>query len=196
MITVIQKTYTKQPINQKEVLRYLGVGVIDIKTEKLLNECMAEFCNDAMYKVCYAELPITVSGNTCDFGAFKVESRDLAKNLNGCKRVIVFAATVGIGIDRLINKYSRISPAKAVVLDAVGSERIEALCDQFCSDIKANFGDLKPRFSAGYGDLPIQKQKEIFSLLQCNKNIGLTLNDSYIMSPSKSVSAFVGIIND
>ena len=195
MITVIQKNYISPPINQKEILRYLGVGVLDDETKKLVNECIVQFCDNAVYKVCYALLPVTVLDDTCDFGVFTFKSRDLAKNLNGTTKAIVFAATVGIGVDRLINKYSRISPAKAMVFDAIGSERIETLCDQFCSDIKVDFGDFKPRFSAGYGDLPIEVQKEIFSLLQCNKNIGLTLNDSYMMSPSKSVSAFVGIIN-
>lgn len=194
MITVIQKNYTSPPVNQKEILRYLRVGTLDDKTQKIADECVVEFSDNAVYKVCYAELPITVLGDICDFGVFTVKSHDLSKNLSNTKKVIAFAATVGIGIDRLINKYSRISPAKAVVFDAIGSERIETLCDRFCEDIKSEFGNLKPRFSAGYGDLPIQTQKELFSILQCDKKIGLTLNDSYMMSPSKSVSAFIGII--
>lgn len=189
MITVIKKNYEKPPFNQNEVLRYLGVKNLDNNTEKFLNNAYNEFEESAVYKVCYAELPIKITGDTCDFTVFEFNSKHLAKNLKNCKRVIVFGATVGIGIDRLINKYSKIAPSKAVVLDAVGSERIEALCDLFCEDV----GNLRPRFSAGYGDLPIETQKEIFSLLQCDKNIGLTLNDSFMMSPSKSVTAFIGI---
>ena len=103
-------------------------------------------------------------------------------------------ATVGIALDRLIAKYSRISPAKALLLQALGAERIEALCDTFCDDIqKAHKIALKPRFSAGYGDLPLDTQNSIFGLLNLPKNIGLTLNDSMLMSPSKSVTAFIGI---
>ena len=52
---------------------------------------------------------------------------------------------------------------------------------------------LRPRFSAGYGDLSLSVQKDIFSVLDCARKIGLTLNDSLIMSPSKSVTAVVGI---
>lgn len=196
MITVIQKNYENIPINQKEVLRYLGIKNLNPDTEKLLKTAYNEFDEGAVYKVCYAELPIKITDDNCDFSAFSFKSKDLAKNLSGTESVIVFGATIGIGVDRLINKYSKISPALAVVLDAVGSERIEALCDKFCEDISLEYGNLKPRFSAGYGDLPIEKQKEIFALLGCDKKIGLTLNDSYIMSPSKSVTAFVGIIND
>ena len=196
MITVIQKNYTEPPLNQKEILRYLGVKKLDADTENLLNSAYNEFNKNAVYKVCHAVLPVKITDDNCNFSVFSFKSKDLAKNLSGTKRVIVFGATIGIGIDRLINKYSIISPAKAVVLDAIGSERIEALCDSFCEDIKLEYGNLKPRFSAGYGDLPIEKQKEIFSLLGCDKKIGLTLNDSFMMSPSKSVTAFVGIIND
>lgn len=52
---------------------------------------------------------------------------------------------------------------------------------------------LKPRFSAGYGDLPLEVQKDIFRVLDCPRKIGLTLNDSLLMSPTKSVTAIVGI---
>lgn len=51
----------------------------------------------------------------------------------------------------------------------------------------------RPRFSPGYGDLPLSAQREIFAVLDCGKRIGLMLNDSLLMSPSKSVTAFVGI---
>lgn len=193
MITVINKNYSAPPVNQKEILRYAGAKEINTDTEKLLNDLYKEFSESAVYRVCYAELPVNIMGDICDFSAFAVISKDLAKNLKACKRVIAFGATVGIGVDRLINKYSKISPSRAVLLDAIGSERIEALCDRFCDDIRSEYGKLRRRFSAGYGDLPIETQKAIFSLLECDKKIGLTLNDSYLMSPSKSVTAFIGI---
>ena len=193
MITVISKNYYAPPVNQKEILRYAGAKEINTITEKLLNDLYKEFSESAVYRVCYAELPINITDDICDFSVFSFKSKDLAKNLKNAKRVILFAATIGIGVDRLINKYSKISPLKSVLTDAIGSERIEALCDKFCEDIKLEYGNLKPRFSAGYGDLSIESQSEIFALLKCDKNIGLTLNDSYIMSPSKSVTAFIGI---
>ena len=103
-------------------------------------------------------------------------------------------ATVGIELDRLIIKYSHLSPTKALLLQALGAERIEALCDTFCTDMQNTLKiALKPRFSAGYGDLLLDTQTHIFGLLSLPKHIGLTLNDSLIMSPTKSVTAFIGI---
>ena len=193
MNNIIIKTYPAPPINKKEVLRYAGGGNDD-NTLKLLEECIKEISNALTYKVCYCELSSKINKDICDFDIFQVKSQNLATNLKDCNKVIVMGATVGITLDRLIAKYSRISPAKALILQALGAERIEALCDTFCDDVqKTHKIALKPRFSAGYGDLPLDTQNSIFTLLNLPKNIGLTLNDSMLMSPSKSVTAFIGI---
>ena len=39
----------------------------------------------------------------------------------------------------------------------------------------------------------LRYQKDIFSVLDCQRKIGLTLNDSMLMSPTKSVTAIIGI---
>ena len=66
----------------------------------------------------------------------------LSKNLSGCKTAVIFAATVGLMPDRLISRYGVSSPAKALVFDAIGAERIESLCDHFCEDLKEKNDDL------------------------------------------------------
>jgi len=191
---VTTKTYTEPPICKKEILRYAGCKESDASVENLLTECLEEVLPRISYKVCYIELPLKITENICDFGCMKVESKDLVKNLQGCEMVILFSATIGVEIDRLIGKYGRISPSKAVMLQAIGAERIEALCDVLCEELERTFKKkLRPRFSPGYGDVPLETQREIFNILNCSKQIGLSLNDSLLMSPSKSVTAFVGI---
>ena len=127
------------------------------------------------------------------FGNHTVSS-SLSKNLSGCKKIILFAATVGIGIDRLIMKYGKIYPVKGLMMQALGAERIEALCDAFVSEMEKTGQKMRPRFSPGYGDLPLEFQKEIFAALAPEKNIGLTLSASCLMSPTKSVTAIIGIM--
>ena len=92
-------------------------------------------------------------------------------------------------LDRLIAKYSHLSPSRAVMLQAFGAERIEALCEAVCAD----GGAVTARFSPGYGDLPLNLQGDLFQILDCPRKIGLTLNQSLLMSPSKSVTALMGI---
>ena len=193
---IYTKMYGTPPINRKEILRYAGCAEADEATASLMEDCLCEAADALVYKVCYRELPVAVVGEMCDFGTFSFSSGNLAGNLAGCPRVILFAATVGVGIDRLIHKYSRITPSRALMMQAIGAERIEALCDAFCSDIEKERGvSLRPRFSPGYGDLPLSVQKDIITLLDTPKRIGLALNDSLLMSPTKSVTAFAGITN-
>ena len=188
----IVKSYSLPQIDRREVLRYAGVRSSSGETDELicrLDEAIALIDGKLSPRVCFCELDIS----ECDFGA----SLDIKNNLCNSHSVIFFAATLGIELDRLIFKYSVISPATALLLEALGNERIEALCDCFNEDMRetklANGEALRPRFSAGYGDLPLEYQRKIFDLLEPSTQIGLTLNDSYLMSPSKSVTALIGV---
>ena len=190
------RVYDAPPIRRREILRYAGCDVADAAVMELMGSCLTEAVGALTPKVCWRELDVSVRGDQCEFDVFFLSSRQLARNLDGCSRVILFAATVGVGIDRLITKYSRIAPSRALMLQAIGAERIEALCDAFCADIEKEMGaSLRPRFSPGYGDLPLSVQKDIIALLDTPKRIGLSLNDSLMMSPTKSVTAFAGITN-
>lgn len=180
------------PFCEREALRYAG-GSGDEATE-LLKTCFREAEQKLSYQVCYLELPLRIEGSNCDFGAFAVDSAALSKNLASCDRVLLFGATVGMELDRLIAKYGRIAPSKALMMQAIGAERIEALCDAFCEQYEAEHCvGFKPRFSPGYGDLTLEMQRDIFRVLQCGTKIGLYINDSLLMSPSKSVTAIAGI---
>lgn len=192
MNSVILKGFSAPEINLNEINRYMGCPKRDDSMTKMISDALSEA--EFSYKAVYTVTDIKVSGNTVDFGSFKAESEALTKNLSDCKKTIVFACTVGVGIDRLIAKYSKISPAKALVFQAIGSERAEALADTFCKETEKELGiKLGNRFSAGYGDLPLSTQKDIFALLNCNKYLGLSLSDSFLISPTKSVTAFIGI---
>ncbi len=183
---IVVKTYKEPQFCEKEILRYAGCRNEDSDVLELIRSCIDEVREKLSYKVCYSEFNMPI----------ETESKMLLKNLENCSSVIIFAATIGVEIDRLIAKYARISPSRALMMQAVGAERIEALCDEFCRDLENERKvNLTSRFSPGYGDLPIQVQKNIFDILDCSRKIGITLNDSFLMSPSKSVTAFIGIMN-
>ncbi len=191
---ILSKTYNEPPFCEKEILRYAGCKEADSEISALVKSCINEIKTKLIYKVCYRQFEVKICDDICDFGAFTLRSKNLALNLKESESVILFAATVGVEIDRLIAKYGRISPSKALMFQAIGAERIEALCDTFCADIsKEHNAGTRPRFSPGYGDLPLIAQKDIFTVLSPEKQIGLTLNDSLLMSPSKSVTAIVGL---
>ena len=188
------ETYNPPPICKKEILRYAGCKNENDLPAGLLEDCINEAQNLFSYKVCYLPLEVKTEGENCDFGFFSVKSKALAKNLGNAQKAVLFAATVGVGIDRLISKYGALSPTKAVLFQAIGAERIEALCDTFCLDMQSRTGLYAlPRFSPGYGDFNLKSQKDILGVLDSQKLIGLTLNESLVMSPSKSVTAVMGL---
>ena len=197
MSTVITKEYYSPSVDMREISRYLGCRDMRDDVEALILRAL-DVCNDKLsYRLCYTEYDLKIDGHNCDLGFTKVESRDLARCLSGCSRILLFAATVGVGIDRLILRYGKSEPSLSVALQAVGSERVESLADEFCREMKEKYAltslSLRPRFSPGYGDLPLELQRDIFAALGCERRIGVTLNDSLIMSPSKSITAIIGI---
>ena len=163
---------------------------------ELLDECLAQM-KDLNGAVVFSQADVRIRGSVLDLGFCKTVSVDLAKALEGCDSILFFAATVGLMPDRLLAKYGRLSPSRALFLQAAATERIEAVCDAFCAErndyyAERGFG-LRPRFSPGYGDLSLSLQKDILTALDCRKTLGLTLTDSLLMIPSKSVTAIVGI---
>ena len=181
----------------RSVYRYLGMGRTrpDPSMEFMAKQCVEEFRQVARYRACRLILPVTVEGELVDVGAFSLSSRSLAKNLSGCRQVILFAATTGAGGERLQKRTAVTSPAKAVVLDAVGTAAIEHFCDTLCRRWAVDFPGqlLRPRFSPGYGDVPLELQKTLLSCLDSHRKAGITLTQSLLMVPQKSVSALVGI---
>jgi hypothetical protein len=198
MTTIVyKKSYPAPPVNKREVLRCAGDLGDSPQALSILDECISESEGQLSYKLCYAYYPLTRVNFSLDMGFASVSSEKLTAHLSGCDSIILLAATLGVAFDRLVAKESKISPTKALLLDGLGTERIEALCDLFCHEEeakRAEAGDtLTSRFSAGYGDLPLELQKSIFKALDCEKNIGLTLGESLLMSPQKSVTAIIGI---
>ena len=184
----------RPPVDFAEVRRYARVMGEDAAADALIAECLAEAEQVLSYKVCFTESEIALNGSNLHIGCIVTQSQLLKKALTGCEKALIFAATIGAPYDRLIAKYSRLSPAKALILQALGAERAEALCDAFSAQYEANHGvSLKRRVSPGYGDIPLTMQRDIFAVLDCPRKIGLTLNESLLMSPSKSVTAIAGI---
>ena len=184
---ILIKNYSAPPVDEREILRYAGLrGEADAQTKAILDECLAECAPRLSYRVCCRELPKSHPLFQTGTG--------VRQRLAACDGVVVFAATVGLELDRLIAKYARISVAKALLLQAVGTERIESLCDEFCKTLAGEYPSKKflPRFSPGYGDFPLTAQKELVALLDCPRKIGITLNDSLLMTPTKSVTAAIG----
>lgn len=181
-------------IDKKEAMRYLRVAKSDEVTDALANECIKEIYKIASPKAVYLESSIEfLDDDMVKLDFMTVKSHSLTVNLNKCKKVVVFAATLGIEVDRAIEKYSKILQSKASMYHAVGSALIESFCNYVNDAVTENVRKSTRRFSPGYGDLPLECQKDILRTLDAERKIGIILSDSLLMSPSKSVTAIIGI---
>ena len=92
-----------------EAVRYLGYGrnAVDDQTRTMIAESFEILQSIAGRKSIYRIFCLEHLGdNRISFGNLEVQSKSLAKNLKGCDKIVVFGATLGIGVDQLIRRTS------------------------------------------------------------------------------------------
>lgn len=176
-------------LDHAEAVRYLGDARVEMNAamEQLLCECEEQVLAAAEPKYLYK-----VKDLPCEE---LMAGEDIAMHLSGCQKAVLVCATLGAGIDRMLRVEQVKDMSRAVVLDALSSVAIEQVCNQFDDFIAKQFPDLFQtyRFSPGYGDYPIDMQKYYLTELDAPKKIGLTTNDNYLLIPTKSVTAVMGL---
>ncbi len=160
-------------------------------------KCFAEVKNQVSLKAVYTQVPLKIEGAVVKVLDQAICSKTLSKCLGRSTSAYLFAVSIGSGIDRLIAKYASMSTAECYVVDKIASlyveEGIEALVDILAQEVKAQHKYLSLRYSAGYGDFDIKNQRLFIEWLDTTKKIGLSLTDSCMLTPIKSVTAIVGI---
>ena len=105
------------------------------------------------------------------------------------------AATLGLETDRLLQRTQLQNMALAAMVDACASAAVEDVCSRLCEEIEKKVaGSLTRRFSPGYGDLPLTLQRDFIRLVDAPRKIGLTLTESCMLAPQKSVTAVLGVL--
>lgn len=145
-----------------------------------------------------------------DAGQLTVRGTSLAKHLDGCDRMVVMAVTLGHAVDRLISETQAGRIALGVVIDSGASVMAEQAANRAEEQIRAELASgapdaagaasdtttplyMTPRFSPGYGDSPLEMQEQVLDLLDAKDQLGITLSKGYMMSPSKSITAIIGL---
>lgn len=164
----------------KEACRYLGIqGEADTETLRLVSDCM-----ETIQKVAAPKVRKRIF-SVAEFESFMV-GNDIAQHLRGCEKIMIFAATLGMDVDMLIKKMQTMDMGRAAALDACAAAYIEHICD----------GEMPPgateRFSPGYGDYPLTLQSALLGAVAAEK-IGITMLESCMLLPSKSVTAVIGL---
>ena len=184
------------PFDEKEILRYAMLPSFAPAPEELpLRECLAAAKGAAQCRAVWRRYPLARDGALLDLGFAKTDSRDLIRHLEGCAEILLFACTAGAETDRRIARAKLQSPAKGLLMHAIGAQQVEGGCDLLCRRLAEQFPDrqLTERYSPGYGDLPLELQRYVMEALDCGRTVGVTLSESLLMTPSKSVTAIIGM---
>lgn len=117
--------------------------------------------------------------------------------LKQAEQMAVFCCTAGCWFDDYAQKaFAENDMLRGYITDVAGSILVEAGMDLLHKEImvmaeKENL-HITNRYSPGYCNWPVSEQQKLFKLLP-EKFCGISLNESSLMKPVKSVSGFIGI---
>lgn len=181
----------------EEALRYLGAAdAPETLRRQVAGEAetlSAQFRPRHVCKVCELDFQggeIFLRGT-----AVVLKGGTALKMLAQCHRAALLACTLGARFDLALTAVQARDMARAVILDACGSALVEQGCDEAEKELSARFPGqyLTDRFSPGYGDLPLELQRDICAALDTPRRLGLHVTESLLLNPVKSVTAVIGL---
>ena len=185
-------------VDRAEALRYMGYGDSepDSNFSARIDTAEKELIKTARPRFIWKLLGISRKDEECILaGGIRLTGKAICEHLGGCNEALFMAATLSSHCDMLIKKAQARSMTDALITDALASAGIEQICNKAELLIGKELGEkyMTWRFSPGYGDLPLDLQEDILSLLDAQRKIGLTVTDSSVLIPTKSVTAIIGV---
>jgi len=179
-------------------LGYRRPAQVPERTARLIDEIMergrALLRPRAIYGVFDAETPGPDESRVG--GALSARSRSLHERLHGCRRALLFAATIGEEVEAWCQDLLKEGQmTRGLLADAYASSAAIALgleVEGIAARVLEEEG-LAPtkRYAPGYGDWSLESQRPLFGLLDAPR-IGITLTEECLMIPAKSISGVIG----
>ena len=130
--------YESPSVNVTEWLRYSCIPVYeqenaakDPELASSMEKALSLTDSALSFRVGFLVVPLSWDEDGFPVFPFEQRSEKLKKNLLGCDKAVLFAATIGSGIDRLIRRFEKADPKTGLLLQGLGAERVESLCDAF-----------------------------------------------------------------
>ena len=126
-----------------------------------------------------------------------VPTKAVARQLRTSEKIAIFLITAGEGITTWSQQeLTGGDPMAGYIIDLLGSEIVVAALDRMQEDLAGKMGldglNLTNRYSPGDCGWPVTDQHKLFSLFPENF-CGISLSESSLMNPIKSVSGMIGI---
>ena len=178
------------PIDKIELAARLGKGIL--VDSNIIKQHIDKFNEKVIYRYAYVKVPCKCVDNVCYIDDEVVSSSSLSRALKDSNHVILLAVTASINVDQLIAKAMLQNASSGFYIDAIASAGIESYIEYITHDI-CNGLNVTNRFSPGYADFPLEFQKFLLERLSAKENLGIMLSSDYLMIPTKSITAVIGV---
>ena len=167
----------------------------------LINEVTEELLSlggiKAEYRV-FKEISLSAENKTLQVEGIIFNVRPIIyRQIKEAEDVALFICTAGPVVGEMCRQSMKDGDLlRGYVYDVIGSEIVEAAADRMQEEMRKSMDDLGKkitnRFSPGYCGWDVAEQHKLFSFFKDNF-CGITLNESALMNPVKSVSGIIGI---
>ena len=185
-------------VDAKETRRYAGLSKAEFDEAAITAAC-EECAVLAAPRVQWEKYDYDCTANiVCAEPPFIMEGNSIRKHLAGTECVIFLAATIGKEVEEAVARhFNEGLYAHSVLLDAAATSAVEQACDACEAMLRPQLAKegfaMRWRFSPGYGDWDIHAQPELLRLSHADV-IGISLTESLMLCPRKSVTAVIGLI--
>ena len=209
MAEAVVESYDIRSVERAEVLRYLGyagqplTSELDARVDEMVGRCLEVARPRGCVRV------FDVAGRDEGEGgpvvrlsgtALELAGSSIDRHLEGAVAVAVLAVTAGMGVDAELRRLSLTDRVGQLLLDAAGTALVERAADAAEASVVARAAGrglfANGRFSPGYGDLPLATQPVLLATLDAQRLLGITLSSSLLMTPTKSVTAVIGLFRE
>ena len=184
-------------LDRAEALRYLAIARPDAGSLEAIEPVAAALEQALTPRFTFAAFPVrhTPEGISLEGSGLVLPGEMARTMLRDCTDAVLLLCTLGAGFEARLRAASARDMAQAAMLDACGSAYVEAGCFDAEKAIAARFPGkfLTDRFSPGYGDLPLELQPKLCAALDSQRRLGVTVTESLLMVPMKTVSAVIGL---
>lgn len=187
---------TKIQYNIEEIIRYMGAGTLCTESFEYLE--LRQKIQDEIGSIKEIAIPrykyiqVDIIKEIAQPMKFKLIGKDILRFLHGANKIYIMVVTIGQEFEAYAKKQKVVNNSlNNLIIDAIGTQIVEE-----CADIveelirKEGNASISSRYSPGYGDFPLDAQKDILNMVQANC-IGVYCNEASMMFPQKTVTAIV-----
>lgn len=189
-------------VNPGEIYALLGEahGELEAFTKGLITNCISsckEVLNPQGAYIWAEAQPADSKGQILAEGNRFNTGKTIKRMLVGSEAYAFLMATAGMGPESRAREHMEKGDFfEAYITDLVASAMVDAIADQVQEYIRRMAGEkgllITNRYSPGYCNWDVSEQQKLFSLFP-KKCCDITLSDSSLMSPIKSITALIGI---